>query len=146
MHNNYIILFTTKITSKINMIAIYVQAWILLSDIPCGWVYKPEYYCQTSPVDKCTFCITFSFKSDGYTESTLIHRGCPAVMFRLGVVSVTFSFKAEGYTENTPIYRKGISGSNIQAWFRLLLYIIFYCYLLIVFHFCFYFYHFLEKH
>ena len=45
-----------------------LQAWILLPDIP---------------VDECTFCITFSFKAEGYTESTLIHRGCLATMSRL---------------------------------------------------------------
>ena len=34
-------------------------------------------------MDECTFCITVSFKAEGYTESTLIHRGCPAVIFRI---------------------------------------------------------------
>ena len=34
-------------------------------------------------MDECTFCITFSFTAEGYTESTLIHRGCPAVISRL---------------------------------------------------------------
>ena len=37
--------------------------------------FKPRYHCRSSPVDECTFCITFSFKAEGYTESTLIHRG-----------------------------------------------------------------------
>ena len=41
---------------------------------------NPGYYCQTPHVDECTFCITFSFKAEGYTESTLTHRGCPAVI------------------------------------------------------------------
>ena len=33
---------------------------------------KPGYYCRTSPVDECSFCITFSFTAEGYTESTLM--------------------------------------------------------------------------
>ena len=49
------------------------QAWMLQPDIP---------------VDECTFCITFSFKAEGYTglESTLNHKGCLVVIFRLGHV------------------------------------------------------------
>ena len=31
-------------------------------------VFKPEYYCQISPVGECNFCVRFSFKADGYTE------------------------------------------------------------------------------
>ena len=35
------------------------------------------------PADECTFCITFSFKTECYAESTLIHRGCLTVISRL---------------------------------------------------------------
>ena len=34
-------------------------------------------------MDECTFCITFGFKAEGYTESTLIHRGCPALISKI---------------------------------------------------------------
>ena len=47
-------------------------------------VFKPEYYCRTSSVDECTFCIIFS-----RTESALIHRGCPALIFWLGFIIPT---------------------------------------------------------
>ena len=53
------------------------------------YTFKPGYYCRTSPVDECTFCITFSFKAEGYTESTLIHRGCMAVISGLDLCFVT---------------------------------------------------------
>ena len=42
-----------------NFKLLLLQAWILL---------------MSSPVDKCTFCITVSFKAEGHTESALIHR------------------------------------------------------------------------
>ena len=44
-----------------------LQAWILLPDISCGCVFF--------------FFITFSLTV--YTKSTLIHRGCPAEIFRI---------------------------------------------------------------
>ena len=46
-------------------------------------VCKLGYYCQTFPVDECTYCITFRFKAEGYTEGILIHRRCLALIFRL---------------------------------------------------------------
>ena len=55
-------------------------------------VCKPEYCCWTSPVDECTFCITISFKGEGYTENTLIHRWA-AVISRLNVVFSLLLFR-----------------------------------------------------
>ena len=42
--------------------------------------FKARYYCRACPVDEFTF---LTFKAEGYTESALIRRGCPAVIFML---------------------------------------------------------------
>ena len=75
MHNNNSAAYTETI-------------WLLYMEI----IYVPsfaEHYCRTSPVDECTFCITFSFKAEDYTESTLIHRGCLVVIFRFGLLALS---------------------------------------------------------
>ena len=38
-------------------------------------VDKPRILLLDIPVDECTFCITFSFKAEGYTESELTFTG-----------------------------------------------------------------------
>ena len=56
------------------------QAWILVPDIP---------------VDECTFCITFSFTAESYTETT--HpQGCPTVIFRLEQYHKSLYITAKG--------------------------------------------------
>ena len=98
------------------------QALYFLLGETHGMVYNPEYYNQTSTVDECTFCITFSFKAEGYTESALIHSGCLAVIFMYAIsrmditVNITckndctlcilFCFGIKDYTENTFVHRR----------------------------------------
>ena len=60
-------------------------------------------YCRTSPVDECTFCITFSFKAEGCTESTLIHKGCPVVISRRAYTYI-YSDSSEHCCEDIHFY------------------------------------------
>ena len=68
------VVFRQADVPPITVITNELKAILRVDPSSCG------YYCWTSPVDECTFCITFSL---GYTESTLIHRWCPAVISRL---------------------------------------------------------------
>ena len=74
-------LLVKKNLIKVNKITIEQHSLDHCSDVT--YITKTRYYCWASLLDECTFCITFSFKAEGYTESTLIHMGCPAVIFRL---------------------------------------------------------------
>ena len=61
----------------------FLSKWLfvlLLGPILFWYMTKLGYYYQTSPVGECTFCITFIFKAEDYTERALIHRGCLAVI------------------------------------------------------------------
>ena len=45
------------------------------------------------PVDDCTFCLTFSFKAEGYTENTLIHYSSLIYYYRTFPVDECTSFR-----------------------------------------------------
>ena len=54
--------------------------------------------CKGSLVDECTFCL--SCKAEGYTESTLIHKGCTKLICRLILGICIFQLDISKQTTN----------------------------------------------